>query len=562
MVRTRSGESSSPKRSKIYLSDDDISIESSENLFESESESESRLPLQDFDLDYTQFSKDMIRSLVLELGDEYADKIQDTVKKVISHVDKLYLPLMGITPRSNIIGAPSEQVEQLESELKAIRLEIDESSPSLYRILNSNMTRKQKREMIELYDIYTNTESYSEHWLALRREIDAHIKESEKEKLSLEQKEECECIRDHLDNQIVTESLEYCILTANVSDANRRVLYDMYTDMKELTPTSEEYASRRSNIKTALKSATEHKVELPVKHTSDRRDICQFISHVRRVLDDEIESLDYVKQALIEEVAVMISNPHAKHKGIALCGSPGLGKTAVSMALGKAVGLPYYKISMGGITSKEALRGGDSIFMNSTHGKIVEALRTMQCRNGIIFFDEFNRLHENGNSRVQDALLDIVDPTQNDVFEDAQLPGIKHDLSEILFIYSMNEPPTDPALRDRLNIIRVHPYTFNEKCLIIKNKLIPRALQNVGMTECILIFPDRVIEYIVGLDSSHEHGVRQVQSKIQNLIKKLNYMHLSGDHDKHIVFPLIVTEGIVERLLRTNERRDFMTMYT
>jgi hypothetical protein len=232
--------------------------------------------------------------------------------------------------------------------------------------------------------------------------------------------------------------------------------------------------------------------------------------------------------------------------------------TAISRALSKVMSIPFSQISFGGITNPDYIKGHDYTYVGSQAGEITRSLCEMNYKNGILFFDEYEKVSD--NKSITSLLLHITDPVQNHEFKDAYLSGITQDLSNLWFIYSMNNLPLDPALRDRIHIINVPDYNIEDKVNILNDFFLPKAIGMVGLSSHSVIIPVDVAKYIINKMKVQEKGVRQLQFVVIDLVKKINFLVTNKKKDgtlgflnvsfyiKNINLPLTLTSNMVDTL--------------
>jgi ATP-dependent Lon protease len=251
--------------------------------------------------------------------------------------------------------------------------------------------------------------------------------------------------------------------------------------------------------------------------------------------------------------------------------------TAIAKALSECLNIPFAQLSFGGVNNPEFLMGHEYTYIGSRPGEISRCLIRMGAKNGIIFLDEFDKATDKKD--IMSSLLHLTDFSQNNEFRDNYFPELTEDLNKIWFIYSMNELPTDPAMLDRLEIIKVEEYTMNDRILISKNYLFPKYISelcedignNIIITDCGI---KKVVDYSSGgLDKK---GVRDLERYINVIIEKV-YFYLSN---REINFEyewfkkmsvsykegkVFITEDLVTKILedmrRSNNDNSFLSMY-
>ena len=197
--------------------------------------------------------------------------------------------------------------------------------------------------------------------------------------------------------------------------------------------------------------------------------------------------------------------------------------TKIARSLAKILDYPFEQISFGGITGPEFIRGHDYTYIGSKPGMIVEALKRMKCKNGILFLDEIDKVSENKD--ISSTLLHVTDPIQNHEFRDRYMSELTIDLSQLWFIYSMNSYPADHALRDRMHIIEVQGYSSKEKITICRDFLFPSVLESIGRNRQDIIASDDVLYHLINRACSpSDKGVRTIEKAVLNICSKINFL--------------------------------------
>jgi len=249
-------------------------------------------------------------------------------------------------------------------------------------------------------------------------------------------------------------------------------------------------------------------------------EINNYCNNIYEQLNKEIYGIPHVKNRLIQIINNRIYNPKTTAL-VAFCGPPGIGKSLTPSVLAKVLDLPFDKISLGGMEDPVIIKGSDGVWLGSGPGIILKILKKMKYSNGIVLLDEIDKLHP----RVQHAVLNILDYTQNHSIDDAYLTEFKHDISNIWFMVSMNTMDTlDPALLDRLDIIKMKHYTCDELTDIIQQFMLPDAIIDVGFMPNDLIINKEACLFLINYfgDKLKENGLRIVKKEIQGLVSKIN----------------------------------------
>ena len=248
--------------------------------------------------------------------------------------------------------------------------------------------------------------------------------------------------------------------------------------------------------------------------------------------------------------------------------------TVISRLLASVMDYPFEQISFGGVSNTEFLKGHDYTYVGSQPGEIVKCLKKMKYKNGILFFDEYEKISDNKN--ICASLLHITDPSQNVEYRDHFLSEITIDLSNIWFIYSMNKLPDDNALRDRIFSIEIPGYNFSDKIIIIQNYLLPKSLENVGLKKDSITIELSAIKYLINqVSTTHDKGVRTIEKAISDLINKIIFLYHNQDKNgnldefkisfsigQKIKYPFRIDKNILDKLIDSKSvNESFNMMY-
>ena len=251
------------------------------------------------------------------------------------------------------------------------------------------------------------------------------------------------------------------------------------------------------------------------------------IGRARAILDEDHYGLEKVKRRILEDLAVRKLNPQGRSPILCFAGPPGVGKTSLGQSIAKSLGLQFRRVSLGGVHDEAEIRGHRRTYIGSLPGNIVQAVRKAGRRNPVLMLDEVDKLSASHQGDPFSALLEVLDPEQNNTFRDNYL-GVPFDLSKVLFIGTANVLDAIPGpLRDRMEIIELTGYTEEEKLQIARRHLLPRQLQANGLSEAQVSVSDEALRKVIA-DYTREAGVRNLERQIGALLRSAAVSIASG----------------------------------
>jgi len=277
------------------------------------------------------------------------------------------------------------------------------------------------------------------------------------------------------------------------------------------------------------------------KRTEDKYDI----PRAKDILEADHYDLEKVKDRILEFLAVRERKPDQKGPILCFAGPPGVGKTSLGRSIAKAVGREFVRLSLGGIRDEAEIRGHRRTYIGALPGQIIQGLVRAGTRNPVFMLDEVDKLGMDFRGDPSSALLEVLDPEQNDTFRDHYL-DLAFDLSDVLFIATANMmDPVPPALKDRMEILHLQGYTEEEKIQIATRHLIPRQLENHGLDEedDQPVFDREALALIIR-DYTREAGLRNMERSIAKICRKAVRKLAEGEDG-----PLQVTPEVVSDLL-------------
>lgn len=242
------------------------------------------------------------------------------------------------------------------------------------------------------------------------------------------------------------------------------------------------------------------------------------LDNAMEVLDREHYGLKKVKKRIIEQLAVMSLNKKQSGSILLFVGAPGTGKTSIGKSIAEALGREYVRISLGGVRDEADIRGHRRTYIGAMPGRIMDGMKKASTSNPVMVLDEIDKLASSYNGDPASALLEVLDPEQNNTFTDHYM-NVPYDLSDVLFVCTANSLDTIPGpLLDRMEVIRFTGYTALEKFSIAKDHLIPKAKKKAGISEDKLIIEDETIKALIN-GYTMEAGVRGLKKQISALCR-------------------------------------------
>jgi ATP-dependent Lon protease len=345
------------------------------------------------------------------------------------------------------------------------------------------------------------------HVLELSNKIQSQVKgEIDKSHREYYLREQLKVIKKELgegeDEQDEIEELREKIEKSLMPDHARKVAFKELNRLERISPHSPEHAIARTYL--------DWMVELPWdNYTEDQINIAE----ASRILDADHYGLEKVKKRILEYLAVLKLKKDLKGPILCLVGPPGVGKTSLGKSVAQALGRKFVRMSLGGVRDEAEIRGHRRTYVGALPGRIVQGMKRAGTGNPVMMLDEIDKLGSDFRGDPSSAMLEVLDPEQNNAFQDHYLE-VPYDLSKVLFVATANQLDTiPPPLRDRMEIIEVSGYTQEEKLHIARGYLIPEQLTEHGLTEKNMELTDEALEELVE-GYTKEAGVRSLKREI------------------------------------------------
>jgi ATP-dependent Lon protease len=340
------------------------------------------------------------------------------------------------------------------------------------------------------------------------------------------------------------EGFKERILKSNHSRSVKASLYERYQYLMTLAPSDSEHAKLSNLLETALAIPTEI-----VRSSFDTDPPQDILKRLQSYFDSKLYGQEGPKEELLSIVASKLRNPTSTRNSIALLGPPGVGKTELAQLLATGLDLPFFKISLGGVKDPAFIDGSDYVYVGSGPGLFIKGLKEMKSKRGVFFLDEIDKMGkpDDGSASPDSSLHHILDFTQNKDFHDKYIPDIGVDLSQCIFIFSLNdETAISGSFRDRIPMVTVEGYTGPEKIVIMNKYLLPTACKNCGLGSTdVTVSEEAIIQLNEQLYNNSKSGVRQLQERMDRLVRHLIYYQMIGKHIKgygEVSFPYHIAD--------------------
>ncbi|HCL00566.1 MAG TPA: endopeptidase La [Candidatus Marinimicrobia bacterium] len=451
------------------------------------------------------------KGAILKVQETYEPGIE--IDALVANLRQLYIKLIKVAPylteeHTNILSNIQHPGRLVDRAMHLVNVPVTEKQEILEQlnvkvrleratiIVNKEIQRIELGEMIqsEVQDEISKTQRD----YFLREQLKAIRKELGEDEGTMEMKE-----------------LEEKIAKSKMTEEARKVAEKELDRLQKIPPASPEYTVSRTYL--------DWLVELPWGTlTNDNMDV----KEAKDILDEDHYGLDKVKDRVIEYLAVRKLKEQVEKdsavKGPILCfvGPPGVGKTSMGKSIARAMGRKFVRISLGGVRDEAEIRGHRRTYIGALPGRIIQNIRKSGSSNPIFMLDEIDKVGADFRGDPSSALLEVLDPEQNNTFSDHYLE-VNYDLSKVMFIATANMNDTIlPALRDRMEMLEFSGYIEEEKLNIAKTFLIPKQIKEHGLSMTKIEFKDTAIRVIIA-HYTREAGVRNLEREIANICRKV-----------------------------------------
>ena len=461
-----------------------------------------------------------LQARILPIFEEYQKDIE---------IDAMYINLR------NLFKKTIEIAPYLSSELSQIASKI-EGPGNLADLVGStiNVSVSERQEILEKIDVKERLKKVTIllnrelETLELSTKIQSHIKEGiDKTQREYYLREQLKAIQKELgevdERYTEIEELRKKMTEAKMPPEVQKVTEKELDRLSKMSQMSAEYTVARTYI--------DWLVDLPWSHATEDNLV---IKDARRILNEDHYDLEKVKKRILEYLAVRKLKSEMKGPILCFVGPPGVGKTSLGKSIARALGRKFMRMSLGGIRDEAEIRGHRRTYVGALPGRIIQGIKKTGSNNPIFMLDEVDKIGMDFRGDPSSALLEVLDPEQNFSFSDHYLE-VPFDLSKVMFIATANQlDPVPAALKDRMEVLELPGYTEEEKLMIAKDFLIPKQLEEHGLSDDLLAFEDEAVKLIVR-SYTREAGVRNLEREIAAVCRAVAQDVAEGKTDKTTV---------------------------
>jgi len=437
--------------------------------------------------------------------EEIRPKVDKEFKAMVASVKELAMQIIHFSP-----NIPSEA---------AIAIKNIESVPFLINFISSNMNAivADKQLMLEVANLRDRANMVLEHlsaelqMLELKNQIQSRVKvDLDKQQRDYFLNQQLKTIQEELGGNSPDMDIDDLRAKGKKKQWSKETSTHFNKELDKLmrmNPAAADYSVQINYLEVLL--------DLPWLHfTKDNFDL----KRAEKVLDKDHYGLDKVKRRIVEYLAVLKLKHNMKAPILCLVGPPGVGKTSLGKSIAKALGRKYVRMALGGIRDEAEIRGHRKTYIGAMPGRIIQSIKKAGASNPVFVLDEIDKVGNDFRGDPSSALLEVLDPEQNNAFSDHFLE-LDYDLSNVMFIATANSLSNiQPALLDRMEIIEVNGYTIEEKIEIAKKHLIPKQKEQHGLKAKDITLKPAILEKIIE-DYTRESGVRGLEKTIGSVVR-------------------------------------------
>ncbi|MGA2046491.1 MAG: endopeptidase La [Terracidiphilus sp.] len=448
----------------------------------------------------------------------------------------------------NVIGQFQQIVAEsqtLSDELRTIAANIDEPSRLVDFVASSLpfLTTDDKQQLLETASIVERLDQLNKHLAKeievqqLRTKIQTEVQDQvQQSQRDYYLREQMKAIQKELgeqdEGQREVEELRKKIDEAGMPEDVKKEALKELSRLGRMSPMAADYSLTRNYI--------EWLAVLPwSKSSGEKIDI----GKAKEILDEDHYELKKVKDRILDYLSVLELKPDMKGPILCFVGPPGVGKTSLGRSIARSLGRKFQRISLGGMHDEAEIRGHRRTYIGALPGQIIQSIRRADCNDPVIMLDEVDKLGRDFRGDPASALLETLDPEQNNTFRDNYL-DVPFDLSKVLFICTANQlDPVPPPLLDRMELIFLQGYSEEEKLHIANRYLIPRQIKENGITPEHIEFPEDAVRWLTR-HYTREAGVRKLEQVIGTVCRKQARRVVEGKTEK-----LVITRDVLKEFL-------------
>src|SRR5436309_760956 len=439
-----------------------------------------------------------------------------------------------------VSGSPT-----LSDELQTVAMNIDSAGRLVDFIASSlpSLNTIDKQDLLETVDIKARLGKINQHLAKelevqqlrnkIQSEVQDRVQQTQREYYLREQMKAIQKeFGEQDEGQSDVEDLKKKIEEAGMPEEVKKEALKELGRLSRMSPMAADYSLTRNYI--------EWLAVLPWAKTSGQE---IEIPKAKEILDADHYDLEKVKDRILDYLSVRRLKPNMKGPILCFVGPPGVGKTSLGKSIARALGRKFVRLSLGGVHDEAEIRGHRRTYIGALPGQIIQGIRRAETKDPVFMLDEIDKVGRDFRGDPASALLEALDPEQNSTFRDNYL-DVTFDLSKVLFITTANmlDPIAEP-LRDRMEIIELQGYTEEEKVHIAFQYLVPRQVEENGVTAEQIEFPEDGVSYIIR-HYTREAGVRSLERNIGTICRKQARRLAEGKHDR-----LVVTKEVVQEFL-------------